>query len=631
MTDSTEEYLVQLQLESIQTYLFSYLSVSENLKTLAEAKHKSDLIAKLTDIEKNESMFSKKLFPGGVKFLLENNKEKILLNISGKCILKLSNSEKKELESNIQKNYIEFLKESIEISYFSEKIENDNIENAYKKLNEKVKSQFKQKEIYELIGNFNFYQTSNNEKESQTTRELLSKYCHSKNLKANLESKANLEENSESKVNAEDNKESSNYNQIAIIKADMNGMGKFFKELELAKLSEKSDELEKIIKKIEELKPNNNNNDNDENKYFPLYINGDDIFIISAVSHVKQVLEKISNMMEEVRGKISDEITIGIGVLTTDYRSTFRYYFNRVENLMNTAKEDKNIDSVNINGEVLTLEEAISFLEEIGNYVDEKNENKLLLSKTKLHNVIEVLESTENKFKLYDAIYILTKEKTDKTSEYYYDKLSKNIEDIILNGNEKDILEITNHIRNLILFSKYYESSGSKNPASTNIEDYKFIVNDDKFEELMFLKEEEKEEISLNEEVIEIVIKVQNLCGIGKGFWFKLEDILTKEYSEDDTKKNIIEKYLSNYQIGNKNLIYGSIDGEKLKDLSVDERGKFNEERKNRRESINKKIESVIGKIVEDIIENEDEYRKLLRVNIIKINKKEREIIDGQI
>ena len=627
MTDNTEEYLVQLQLESIQTYLFSYLSVSENLKTLAEAKHKSDLIAKLTDIEKNESMFSKKLFPGGVKFLLENNKEKILLNISGKCILKLSNSEKKELESNIQKNYIEFLKESIEISYFSEKIENDNIENAYKKLNEKVKSQFKQKEIYELIGNFNFYQTSNNEKESQTTRELLSKYCHSKNLKANLESKANLEENSESKVNAEDNKESSNYNQIAIIKADMNGMGKFFKELELAKLSEKSDELEKIIKKIEELEHNNN----DENKYFPLYINGDDIFIISAVSHVKQVLEKISNMMEEVRGKISDEITIGIGVLTTDYRSTFRYYFNRVENLMNTAKENKNIDSVNINGEVLTLKEGISFLEEIENYVDEKNENKLLLSKTKLHNVIEVLESTENRFKLYDAIYILTKEKTDKTSEYYYDKLSKNIEDIILNGNEKDILEITNHIRNLILFSKYYESSGSKKSASTNIEEYKFIVNDGKFEELMFLKEEEKEEISLNEEVIEIVIKVQNLCGIGKGFWFKLEDILTKEYSEDDTKKNTIEKYLSNYQIGNKNLIYGSVDEEDLKDLSVDERRKFNEERKNRRETINKKIESVIGKIVEDIIEKEDEYRKLLRVNIIKINKKEREIIDGQI
>ena len=620
MTDSTEEYLVQLQLESIQTYLFSYLSVSKNLKTLAEAKHKSDLIAKLTDIEKNESMFSKKLFPGGVKFLLENNKEKILLNISGKCILKLSNSEKKELESNIQKNYIEFLKESIEISYFSEKIENDNIENAYKKLNEKVKSQFKQKEIYELIGNFNFYQTSNNKKESQTTRELLSKYCHSKNLKANLESKANLEENTESKVNAEDNKESSNYNQIAIIKADMNGMGKFFKELELAKLSEKSDELEKIIKKIEELEPNNN----DENKYFPLYINGDDIFIISAVSHVKQVLEKINNMMEEVRGKISDEITIGIGVLTTDYRSTFRYYFNRVENLMNTAKENKNIDSVNINGEVLTLEKAISFLEEIENYVDEKNENKLLLSKTKLHNVIEVLESTENRFKLYDAIYILTKEKTDKTSEYYYDKLSKNIEDIILNGNEKDILEITNHIRNLILFSKYYESSGSKNPASTNIEDYKFIVNDDKFEELMFLKEEEKEEISLNKETIEIVIKVQNLCGIGKGFWFKLEDILTKEYNEDDAKKNTIEKYLSNYQIGNKNLIYGSVDEEDLKDLSVDERRKFNEERKNRRESINKKIESVIGKIVEDIIEKEDEYRKLLRVNIIKINKKER-------
>ena len=620
MTDNTEEYLVQLQLESIQTYLFSYLSVSKNLKTLAEAKHKSDLIAKLTDIEKNESMFSKKLFPGGVKFLLENNKEKILLNISGKCILKLSNSEKKELESNIQKNYIEFLKESIEISYFSEKIENDDIENAYKKLNEKVKSQFKQKEIYELIGNFNFYQTSNNEKESQTTRELLSKYCHSKNLKANLESKANLEENSESKVNAEDNKESSNYNQIAIIKADMNGMGKFFKELELAKLSEKSDELEKIIKKIEELEHNNN----DENKYFPLYINGDDIFIISAVSHVKQVLEKINNMMEEVRGKISDEITIGIGVLTTDYRSTFRYYFNRVENLMNTAKEDKNIDSVNINGEVLALEEAISFLEEIENYVGEENDNKLLLSKTKLHNVIEVLESTENRFKLYDAIYILTKEKTDKISEYYYDKLSKNIEDIILNGNKKDILEITNHIRNLILFSKYYESSGSKNPASTNIEDYKFIVNDDKFEELMFLKEEEKEEISLNEEVIEIVIKVQNLCGIGKGFWFKLEEILTKEYSEDDAKKNTIEKYLSNYQIGNKNLIYGSVDEEDLKDLSVDERRKFNEERKNRRETINKKIESVIGKIVEDIIEKEDEYRKLLRVNIIKINKKER-------
>ena len=137
-------------------------------------------------------------------------------------------------------------------------------------------------------------------------------------------------------------------------------------------------------------------------------------------------------------------------------------------------------------------------------------------------------------------------------------------------------------------------------------------------------EEEEKEEISLNKETIEIVIKVQNLCGIGKGFWFKLEDILTKEYNEDDAKKNTIEKYLSNYQIGNKNLIYGSVDEDQWKKLSDDKKSKFNEERKNRRKSINKKIENVIEKIVEDIIEKEDEYRKLLRVNIIKINKKER-------
>ena len=160
--------------------------------------------------------------------------------------------------------------------------------------------------------------------------------------------------------------------------------------------------------------------------------------------------------------------------------------------------------------------------------------------------------------------------------------------------------------------------------SEKNIEEYKFIVNDGKFEELMFLKEEEKEEISLNKETIEIVIKVQNLCGIGKGFWFKLEDILTKEYNEDDAKKNTIEKYLSNYQIGNKNLIYGSVDEDQWKKLSDDKKSKFNEERKNRRKSINKKIENVIEKIVEDIIEKEDEYRKLLRVNIIKINKKER-------
>ena len=102
------------------------------------------------------------------------------------------------------------------------------------------------------------------------------------------------------------------------------------------------------------------------------------------------------------------------------------------------------------------------------------------------------------------------------------------------------------------------------------------------------------------------------------------EDILTKEYNEDDAKKNTIEKYLSNYQIGNKNLIYGSVDEDQWKKLSDDKKSKFNEERKNRRKSINKKIENVIEKIVEDIIEKEDEYRKLLRVNIIKINKKER-------
>ena len=241
-------------------------------------------------------------------------------------------------------------------------------------------------------------------------------------------------------------------------------------------------------------------------------------------------------------------------------------------------------------------------------------------------SVLKALDAFFNDKFTHNDVFkgISEEEKTDKISEYYYDKLSKNIEDIILNGNEKDILEITNHIRNLILFSKYYESSGSKKSASTNIEEYKSIVNDGKFEELMFLKEEEKEEISLNKETIEIVIKVQNLCGIGKGFWFKLEDILTKEYNEDDAKKNTIEKYLSNYQIGNKNLIYGSVDEDQWKKLSDDKKSKFNEERKNRRKSINKKIENVIEKIVEDIIEKEDEYRKLLRVNIIKINKKER-------
>lgn len=558
-----QKYLVLLQVDNIQDYIFDFLKSEQNSKTLRKVKNQSGTVKELTEVnnlgKKEKSKF--------MELLDDVRIESIELNPSGKVYFILNQENKNKLESNICQQYYSI---GVELIYMTEEInEKCDKSQAYKSMNERLKEPQKKAEILTIISkksaHITFQKASiKGASEIQSTGKLLENYRY------------------KSKDKERDN------NQIAIIKADLNGIGEFFKLKSLDEVSKISSGFESIITSLE--------NKKDNAGFFPLYIAGDDIFYISKISEILTVVKEIEDMLSILNTEYNTKFTVGIGVLTTDYRNIIRYYYNRVEEFMNRAKilskQTKN-NVICINGIEMTIPEfrdVFHFMQTTG-----KKGN------SKLHNVLQLLEkeevtesAVEREVLKLEQVYILTREQKEAKALYTY------LANQIL---EKKLT--ATHLRLYALLRKNIDKSNKK----SNL----FISNKS-------LKQKIKNYMQKTGLLItkDLETFIPNLS---KGFWFRLEQLII------DDNVDLLKKFFANYQHQNKlllsyiqevNAVLEETDVEKM--LIKDERKVMKECKYAQRDQM---ILEKANEFANDVIQNKKQYQLLIRKYIILNNMEE--------
>lgn len=155
-------------------------------------------------------------------------------------------------------------------------------------------------------------------------------------------------------INALFSKEESaneNHFRIAVIKADLDGMGNMFKKIDgyddYSKVSKILNE-EVCLKGLHEsIKGESNGR---TGWLFPFYVAGDDIFFAVSVKNLIKGIEACGNILSRINGRLEKELprrkdptilklSMSIGVEITFNREPIRYYMERVESQLKKAKE----------------------------------------------------------------------------------------------------------------------------------------------------------------------------------------------------------------------------------------------------------------------------------------------------
>lgn len=152
--------------------------------------------------------------------------------------------------------------------------------------------------------------------------------------------------------------------KIAVVKADLNNMGKIFEEI---KSYNKYDRLSKILEETIKLKKFSEylNQFNLENKILPFYIEGDDIFFAVQIGSLLNSIILLKVLIKELRERLEIEeigkeinLTLSIGVTFVDNHQPVRYYRKSVEEelskmkkiMKSEKKKDKAILGVSVAG-----------------------------------------------------------------------------------------------------------------------------------------------------------------------------------------------------------------------------------------------------------------------------------------
>lgn len=142
------------------------------------------------------------------------------------------------------------------------------------------------------------------------------------------------------------------YFRIAVIKADMDGMGQLFENInDYATYKEISNVLSEYmcLDTLKEKAKGMRKSDPDFMMY-PLYIAGDDILFAVPVSKliegikvcswiVKDINVKVAEKMDELKVRKLDALSISIGIDLTFNHEPIRYYYERVQTQLDSAKK----------------------------------------------------------------------------------------------------------------------------------------------------------------------------------------------------------------------------------------------------------------------------------------------------
>ena len=219
--------------------------------------------------------------------------------------------------------------------------------------------------------------------------------------------------------------------KIAIVKADINNLGKIMKEisnyeeyLQLSRLLADKISLNNFKEKVA-------NNEILKNKIVPFYIAGDDIFYAIRIDAMFDSIRILHEMIEEINQIIKEkqngenivELSVAVGVVFVNNHQPIRYYRQLVEKELSEAKKkmktEKAFNSVVgiciANNLFYIYKENLGFGENDGFYRFykeirdlQKMMNEGVFTRTALHNFLIYLETEkdEKKQMLY-ALYFL--------------------------------------------------------------------------------------------------------------------------------------------------------------------------------------------------------------------------------
>ena len=185
-------------------------------------------------------------------------------------------------------------------------------------------------------------------------RELLFRFKELKTEKQNqvVERQENVEDifltNMDDLVALDEKHETDSSNgKIAIVKADINNLGKTMKEIEdydqylqLSKLLVEKISLNNLKEKIYEVEVL-------KKKMIPFYVAGDDIFYAVRIDALFDSIQVLHSMIEEINQTIKDrqngdnetELSIAVGVVLVNNHQPIRYYRQMVEKELSQAKK----------------------------------------------------------------------------------------------------------------------------------------------------------------------------------------------------------------------------------------------------------------------------------------------------
>ncbi|MGE6668242.1 Cas10/Cmr2 second palm domain-containing protein [Paenibacillus xylanexedens] len=160
------------------------------------------------------------------------------------------------------------------------------------------------------------------------------------------------------KLYSEQDDNNENHFRVAVIKADLDGMGTVFDQINnyetYTQVSELLSEyicLKHLHNKVKQYKRND-----PEFRLFPLYIAGDDIFfavptskLVDGVNLCRDILKQINRGLEQINLKTGaglQPLSMSIGIDFTFNREPIRYYYERVQKQLDCAKYAPSMETV---------------------------------------------------------------------------------------------------------------------------------------------------------------------------------------------------------------------------------------------------------------------------------------------
>ncbi|WP_110953483.1 Cas10/Cmr2 second palm domain-containing protein [Anaerosinus massiliensis] len=140
--------------------------------------------------------------------------------------------------------------------------------------------------------------------------------------------------------------------KIAVIKADLDGMGDMFKSLsdydeyqKISKLLYDEVSLKGLHKAVTNVSKNMVKDDANAQQgwIFPFYVAGDDIFFAVKIGNLLRGIEVCKKLLDNIKNSLSSDqckMSMSIGVAITQNREPIRYYLEMVESQLKLAKDE---------------------------------------------------------------------------------------------------------------------------------------------------------------------------------------------------------------------------------------------------------------------------------------------------